>query len=36
MMKAKITNNWLRGAILLLSILVACSDDKEKNNSMLG
>ena len=30
-MKAKITNNWLMGgAILLLSILVSCSDDKEK------
>lgn len=29
-MKAKLTNNWLRGAILLLSILVSCADDKEK------
>ena len=29
-MKAKLTNNWLRGAIQFLSILVSCSDDKEK------
>lgn len=24
----KLTNNWLMGAILLLSVLASCSDDK--------